>query len=222
MGLSMSKRRMPLLVVALTACLSLGGAGLAMAAIPAADGTLNGCYARNGQLIGASKGDLRVVDEGERCRSHENAVSWSQRGPQGAPGPQGTPGRDGAQGPPGPTARTEVFFASMNGLITVENPGVVVVSKELPPGSYVVEGHVEVANLDPEGGEVVLCTLVDTSATAALDAEPRLGTRGARDRLSLTWAYHHPGGEIRLECRSPQPTIAGPATLLATKVDSVG
>jgi hypothetical protein len=68
----------------------VGAAVGAWGAIPGSDGRVRGCYATtNGLLLGIpfSKGDLRVVDEGETCRSYERAVSWSQVGPQGPVGP---------------------------------------------------------------------------------------------------------------------------------------
>lgn len=75
--------------------------GAAYATIPDGSGVINGCYNRQG-------GDLRVIDpDAENCLPSELAISWSQRGPQGARGPQGLqglqgpPGRQGDPGPPG-------------------------------------------------------------------------------------------------------------------------
>ena len=65
--------------------ISLGIAALgslAYGAIPAADGTLRGCYQR-------TNGNLRLVDEGEACRSYEKLVTWNQKGQPGAPGVSG-------------------------------------------------------------------------------------------------------------------------------------
>lgn len=75
--------------------------GTASAVIPAADGTISGCYE-------ATKGTLRIVDEDVACGKHERAIKWSQRGPQGLPGeagpagPAGADGQDGERGPTGP------------------------------------------------------------------------------------------------------------------------
>ncbi len=79
----------------------LAAGSIALASIPAADGTINGCYNR-------TNGNLRVVDDPASCRQHEVAISWNQVGPQGPAGPQGPPGIPGPQGdtgatgPPGP------------------------------------------------------------------------------------------------------------------------
>ncbi len=69
------------------AMFALGGA--AYAAIPSADGTIKACYATtNGLLLGIphSKGDLRVVDQAESCRSYEKPLSWIQATPAGVAG----------------------------------------------------------------------------------------------------------------------------------------
>lgn len=74
------------------------GASAALASIPAADGTITGCYKENG-------GKLRVVESEADCESSELAVTWSERGqpgPQGPAGPAGPEGPAGAEGPQGP------------------------------------------------------------------------------------------------------------------------
>ena len=74
-------------IAAATATLTASVAGaVAYAAIPDANGQVNGCYATSNTLLGPAKGSLRVVDSGERCRSGETAIAWSQVGPQGPPG----------------------------------------------------------------------------------------------------------------------------------------
>ncbi len=79
------------------------GAGAAVAAIPSSGGAVNGCYER-------VTGILRVIDSdaGKTCKSFENPITWSVRGPQGergepgAAGPAGPAGAPGLQGPAGP------------------------------------------------------------------------------------------------------------------------
>jgi len=49
-------------------------------------------------------GDVRIVEQGERCKSQETRMSWSVEGPKGdtgAIGPQGPKGETGATGPAG-------------------------------------------------------------------------------------------------------------------------
>ena len=89
--------------VAVGAAALTGMGGVAWAAIPDANGTIKGCYARtSGLLLGIphSKGDVRVVDSAEGCRSYETAISWNQKGPQGPQGPAGPAGPQGAAGAP--------------------------------------------------------------------------------------------------------------------------
>lgn len=68
--------------------------GVAWATIPS-NGVVNGCYQK-------LEGTLRVIDEGDRCRTSEVAIAWNQTGPQGPPGPKGDKGDTGAAGPQGP------------------------------------------------------------------------------------------------------------------------
>jgi hypothetical protein len=74
------RRPSPAACIAVAALVvALGGA--AYASIPSADGTIKGCYAKSaGGLLGDahSKGDLRVVDPSEACRSYESALTWNQ------------------------------------------------------------------------------------------------------------------------------------------------
>jgi Collagen triple helix repeat (20 copies) len=91
-----------LLLPALTLAVVLG-VGVAYAAIPDAGGVISGCFKTADGTDGA-KGDLRVVDAagGETCKKNETALSWNQRGVQGAKGETGAQGPAGPQGEPGP------------------------------------------------------------------------------------------------------------------------
>jgi hypothetical protein len=68
-------------LLTLAALLVVVAGGIAYAAIPGADGTINGCYKM-------SDGTLRVIDAeaGEKCKSSEKPIAWSQTGPPGPPG----------------------------------------------------------------------------------------------------------------------------------------
>lgn len=64
------------------------GAGAAYASIPGPDGRIHACYAStNGIWLGVphSKGDVRIVDSAEACRSYEKAISWTQNPPAPTP-----------------------------------------------------------------------------------------------------------------------------------------
>lgn len=86
------KGRTGLACVAAAAMLAvMSGAAVAVGTIPDADGVIHGCYV-------VQQGQLRVVEDADACTRGEEALSWNQTGPQGAPGPQGL---IGPQGPPG-------------------------------------------------------------------------------------------------------------------------
>jgi hypothetical protein len=94
-GVKVSGRRWPspAVAVSITAVvLALGG--VAWASIPGSDGVIKGCYANSSGVLGLlgipySKGDLRVVDSAENCRTYETTLPWNQTGPKGAPGAPG-------------------------------------------------------------------------------------------------------------------------------------
>jgi hypothetical protein len=82
------------------ACALVGG--VALAAIPGGDGTINGCYLK-------ITGTLRVIDpaKGQHCvASLETAISWNQHGAPGLPGPKGDAGPAGPKGDTGATGAT--------------------------------------------------------------------------------------------------------------------
>ena len=86
------------LALRLCAVLVVAGvaAGFAYAQIPDANGLIHGCYSKSG-------GALRVVDEGQACKSGEWSVSWNQKGQAGPAGPAGAQGLAGPAGAIGAT-----------------------------------------------------------------------------------------------------------------------
>ena len=66
-------------------------AGIAVASIPAPDGTINACYKN-------STGALSVIDSASSCPNGTTPLSWSQTGPAGPAGPQGPAGAPGVSG----------------------------------------------------------------------------------------------------------------------------
>jgi type VI secretion system secreted protein Hcp len=92
----MSRRRA--LKIALPAALALGaGTAVAIAAIPASNGTIHACYSTTGTPTGAA----RIVDETDTCAANENALTWNQTGPTGPAGPSGPTGPPGDSGSSG-------------------------------------------------------------------------------------------------------------------------
>lgn len=87
--------------VAVCSACALAG-GVALAAIPGGDGTINGCYLK-------VTGTLRVIDpaKGQHCVGNlETAISWNQHGAPGLPGPKGDAGPAGPKGDTGATGAT--------------------------------------------------------------------------------------------------------------------
>jgi type VI secretion system secreted protein Hcp len=119
--------RSRLFKLALPAAVVLGaGTAVAIAAIPASDGTIRACYATTAPS-GTLPGQLRVVDEGVTCATTEQALTFNQRGPvgpQGDPGPPGDSGTDtgggNTGGPPFDTSQpggpSADIFLSIDGI----------------------------------------------------------------------------------------------------------
>lgn len=100
---SRSRRPRPGVAVGIGVLVIASATG-AYAAIPGGDGQVKGCYAlTNGLLLGIpySKGDNRIVDEAESCRSYEKAIKWGLVGPKGDTGAQGIQGVKGETGATG-------------------------------------------------------------------------------------------------------------------------
>jgi hypothetical protein len=91
-----------LVVAALALVVAVGGGAFAVAAIPAADGSIKACYKKSGK----QKGTLRVIDSKARCARTEKTLTWSQNGSPGAAGPVGPAGANGQAGAQGETGAT--------------------------------------------------------------------------------------------------------------------
>lgn len=100
---------------ALVAAVLIGTVGVAVASIPASDGTINGCYKNTG-------GDVKIIDSTATCSSGYTAINWNQTGPQG------------------PAGLSSTQYVSQ-GASGTANPGDhVSVQKACPTGTYVTGG----------------------------------------------------------------------------------
>lgn len=119
MKLALARRRLGRTATVGAGVLVLAAAGtVAYAAIPSSDGTISACYATQdapkpllnvslgGTPAAYAKGDVRIVQTGEQCRSYEVPIAWSQHGIKGDPGPRGETGATGADGTPGAPGAT--------------------------------------------------------------------------------------------------------------------
>jgi hypothetical protein len=115
--------------------LSLGG--IAVAAIPGPDGTINGCYNPNSGPPYA----LTIVDTPAGCKSPSVLLPFNQQGPAGSPGSAGPQGVPGPQGPPG--IASAVYQASNTpSQDVIQAGGQLTVSLPLPAGAYAVTARV--------------------------------------------------------------------------------
>ena len=106
----------------------------AEAAIPDASGVIHACYNR-------ISGNQRIIDTAvESCKNGEQAIQWSQsgpQGPQGAPGPQGPQGPAGTKGDPGSASPFHVYYAENSHEIESDSTYQQVVGlTDLPAGTY--------------------------------------------------------------------------------------
>lgn len=81
-------------IVAAVAATAALGAAIAVASIPAPDGTIHGC--RN-----TVTGVLRVIDSSSSCGPLQASLNWAQQGPVGPRGDVGPQGAVGPKGDPG-------------------------------------------------------------------------------------------------------------------------
>jgi len=199
---------------------ALSTGGLALATIPAADGTITACYSHGGD------GKLRAVDSASQCRPNETALSWNQRGPagpqgdagpQGPTGPQGAAGAQGAQGlqgeqgaagPQGEPGPSDAFIARNDGPMPAN--GDQVVSLTVPRGYYAVYAKVQ---LNSHGTDDVKCQL---STGEHAEVEYRNGQVVVLQDL-YTADYEH--GYLTLYCTSQSYPIA--TTLTQAKITAI-
>ncbi len=236
-------RKASILVTA--SALVVAAAGITSAAIPGADGQVKACYAKtNGILLGIphSKGDVRVVDASETCRSYETAISWNQRGPEGEQGPPGVSGADGAdgvdgidgadgldgpagpagpqgpqglQGPSGPQGPAGPSGTSAV-YIVEGHPTAYQNSVELtvPPGSYLLTGTGEAYNHDGDD-QTHSCRL----ATGAEWSHYQDSLQS--EAFAIQDTQYFPGRTtISLQCHGHEVLASG-LTLTALKVDAI-
>jgi hypothetical protein len=119
---------------------AVGAFGVAtgvQAAIPSANGSISGCYAKSGPTQGA----LRVVDQGNSCKPGEAPLTWSQTGPQGPTGPKGDPGPQGPEGPKSSTERQGMVTPNgstpySSGFTVTHTPGSGIYVIDFPCGTF--------------------------------------------------------------------------------------
>ena len=189
-------------VFALTSATILLTAIIAFAAIPGPNGVISSCYHKN-------DGTLRVIDSNAQCKSNEEPLSFNQTGPQGPPGTS----QVYAVREPGP-------FILLN---TTGN--VLVASKNVPAGSYVIDVKLTALNGDSANKHNIFCQLStgDTAEASVTDAVfnfPPDGVYGYSSvKLRDYYTFSEPG-TINVRCRSELMSVTN-VVLTALKVDSI-
>jgi hypothetical protein len=193
-------------LVAATIVATLGLVAFAQAAIPGADGVINGCYNK-------TTGNLRVVDSGSPCTNAESALSWNQAGTQGQPGPQG---------PQGPSGSSHAYRAVGSSLLPSDSGVNLAGVHNLPAGSYVVMVSVSVyqsytypiiCDLRRADGSVLAIPVGYTGWPEASDG---------RTTTAMVTAVNLPtGGSIIVRCSTQPEASNASAEIVAMKVDAL-
>jgi hypothetical protein len=158
-------------------------AGIASATIPS-NGVIDACYSKSG-------GTLRVIDSTvTKCGKQETSLAWNVQGPVG---PQGEPGPVGPEGPAGANGVSAGFGVSAEDDLEIDSStlaGIVVLSRTMPAGNYVVT-----ARLNVFGGVAAgACWISGDRATFTIsDVSPEV-------HLTVTAGVAHGGGAIDLRC----------------------
>ena len=182
----------------LAAAIGLGvGAGAAYASIPGPDGKIHACYAStNGIWLGVvhSKGDVRIVDSNEACRSYEKSISWTQN-------------------PPAPTAAHLPRSLYETGTVTEAPFGTPILTLDMPAGTWIVSFKAEDANfgafcdLSAQAGGFGVSGGDSTTAVASDSGETVPFTLTAR----LTFAQP---GSATVQCSTDNTDHSHPALIL--------
>jgi len=200
---------------------------IAFASIPGANGVIYSCYNTNGN------GQLRVIDNSiTQCKSNETALNFNQTGPQGPQGPvgpvgpqgpqgetgaTGATGETGATGPAGASGISEAYFTRQTDAFRLLTTTQVLLSKNVPAGSYIINAKVGAYNSDGDT-KTISCRLnTGDISEARLD-----GNGGANIQvLALQDAVNfNAPAAITLTCNGFN-VYADDYVLTAIKVDSI-
>lgn len=155
-------RKRVALAVAASALVAAGAAiGVTSNAYTDANGVYHGCVAKDGLL--------RVLGNGQNCKTNEGAIDWNQVGPQGSQGPQGAQGQQGMPGPQGAPGPSDIYLVRRPFFrLTVWGNNfppplhdVEVASLVLPPGDYEVVAQHTPGYASVSTGEVACDLRVD-------------------------------------------------------------
>ena len=180
--------------------------GIAWAAIPGSNGTISGCYDRNGAL--------RVIDAeaGAACERRETALAWNQAGPPG---------------PPGPSDAYVTTVSPQSPLLD----GVVntVASMNVPAGLYVIDAQVRVRSQVIYDGGSLSCDLYAGGQQLDIFLVSYEANESFEERVAplAGWGELLTPGTIEIRCRAEYQDVdlstlgVFESPLIAIKVGSI-
>jgi hypothetical protein len=121
--------------------LSVGLLLFTLISVVQADTTPTTYYA----CVGIKLGTIRMISSSQSCTQYEYEISWPNIGPQG---PQGQTGPQGPAGPQGPSGVSIGYSAVVNSSVysseslTSQGPTILVLTKSVAAGTYVVNATV--------------------------------------------------------------------------------
>lgn len=188
-------------------------AGIAWAAIPGADGVIQGCYDHGG--------NLKVVSA-LPCPKNWTPLAWNQQGvpgKDGADGTNGTNGADGKDGEPGPPGPSASFTNYGDGVHTI-GAGLTqtVAGVTIPAGSYVLTGALQ--SVGDDGTEFAQC-FFDSPGADALHGRFAVMTSNGHASILGDVTVSNATNDVTLRCNSQggESEVAG--QMIATKVGTV-
>jgi hypothetical protein len=145
-----------------TATLLACAVGLLAALVAASQADAATIYA----CVKKTSGATRIVSRTSRCKRGEKRLTWSVAGATGA---TGATGAAGANGPSGANGAVAGFVARNAGPTPLSGKGLqVLVSKVLPPGSFIFNAKVFLAAHTAATSTVIVeCLILDAPGTTA-------------------------------------------------------
>jgi hypothetical protein len=153
--------------------------GVAIGVLALVIAVAGGAYAASGGggakkiTVCVAKGDGTLY-QAKKCAKKDKKLSWNQKGPAGPAGAKGAAGTNGANGANGAVQGYSATNASSVD-ITKKTAYTTIVTKDLPAGSYLVNGQAVLQALDTE------------SPGQASDDTCRL-LAGSAESLPVTWS----------------------------------
>jgi hypothetical protein len=169
---------------------------LAVSAIAAAGVAASGAQAATiHACVRPKSGATRIVGANAKCHHGEQKLSWSTEGPRGPAGSNGASGAPGAAGTNGTTGAGPLFSAVSGAQPHITEEGTLLVSKVVPPGSYMIWGKTDLLEASNKGEvESVGCALTSHPGTEETEEATLLDEGISEEELGDTGGGHFGAG----------------------------